>query len=307
MSSAKPRTLRIEDGKLRSNVSTHHVASKEASPTPMPRSTLLLIAVLLAIAGCRAAAPMPSPQQPSPLGSAPSPGDEGWISLFDGASVSGLRAYAVIDGPDGLPSGRWEIADGTLRTIPGTGTDLITDASFEDFELEFRWAVSPGGNSGVMIAVHESTEPAWTTGPEYQILDDAGHRDGQYPLTTAGSNYGLYAATRGVVSPAGEWNSTRIVAKGAHVEHWLNGEKVVEYDLGTAQMDAALAAMFAMAVGSHALLDWLGTDTSAPIGIMALWPFSGAYYESDAHVFMAVSRRYWLEEFWSYNARVLAR
>jgi len=69
----------------------------------------------------------------------------------------------------------------------------------------------------------------------------------------------------------------------------------------------ALAAMFAMAVGSHALLDWLGTDTSAPIGIMALWPFSGAYYESDAHVFMAVSRRYCLEEFWSYNARVLAR
>lgn len=70
---------------------------------------------------------------------------------------------------------------------------------------------------------------------------------------------------------------------------------------------AAYAAIFAIAVGSHALFDWLGTDTSAPIGIMALWPFSGAYYESDAHVFMAVSRRYWLEEFWTYNVRVLAR
>lgn len=69
----------------------------------------------------------------------------------------------------------------------------------------------------------------------------------------------------------------------------------------------ACAAMFAIAVGSHALLDWLGTDTSAPIGIMALWPFSGAYYESDAHVFMAVSRRYWLDEFWAYNVTVLAR
>lgn len=70
---------------------------------------------------------------------------------------------------------------------------------------------------------------------------------------------------------------------------------------------AALAAMFAIAVGSHALFDWMGTDTSAPIGIMALWPFSREYYESNAHVFMAVSRRYWLDEFWTYNFRVLAR
>lgn len=68
-----------------------------------------------------------------------------------------------------------------------------------------------------------------------------------------------------------------------------------------------IAAMLAAAVGSHALLDWLGTDTSAPVGIMALWPFSTSYYESDAHVFMAVSRRYWLAEFWSYNAMVVAR
>ena len=69
----------------------------------------------------------------------------------------------------------------------------------------------------------------------------------------------------------------------------------------------AFAAVLALAVLSHAMLDWLGTDTSAPIGIMALWPFSASYYESDAHVFMAVSRRYWLDEFWSYNLRVLGR
>ena len=68
-----------------------------------------------------------------------------------------------------------------------------------------------------------------------------------------------------------------------------------------------IALMLAIATASHALFDWLGTDTSAPIGIMALWPFSREYYESDAHVFMAVSRRYWLEEFWTYNFRVLAR
>jgi inner membrane protein len=68
-----------------------------------------------------------------------------------------------------------------------------------------------------------------------------------------------------------------------------------------------LALLLAVAVASHTLLDWLGTDTSAPIGIMALWPFSTSYYESDAHVFMAVSRRYWLDEFWTYNLRVFAR
>lgn len=66
-------------------------------------------------------------------------------------------------------------------------------------------------------------------------------------------------------------------------------------------------ALIAFAVLSHALLDWMGTDTSAPIGIMALWPFSQEYFEADAHVFMAVSRRYWLPEFWTYNLTVLAR
>lgn len=69
----------------------------------------------------------------------------------------------------------------------------------------------------------------------------------------------------------------------------------------------AMAAMVAIAVLSHVLLDWLGTDTSAPIGVMALWPFSGEYVESQLHLFMAVSRRYWLEEFWTYNFTVLAR
>lgn len=70
---------------------------------------------------------------------------------------------------------------------------------------------------------------------------------------------------------------------------------------------AVLALILAAAVASHAAFDWLGADTSAPIGIMALWPFSASYYESDAHVFMAVSRRYWLDEFWTYNLRVLGR
>ena len=67
------------------------------------------------------------------------------------------------------------------------------------------------------------------------------------------------------------------------------------------------AILIACAVASHALFDWLGSDTSAPIGIMALWPFSRAYFESDLHLFMAVSRRYWLPEFWTYNLTVLAR
>lgn len=70
---------------------------------------------------------------------------------------------------------------------------------------------------------------------------------------------------------------------------------------------ARVAAAVAVAYASHTLLDWLGTDTSPPIGIMALWPFSRAYYESHLHVFMAISRRYWLPEFWTYNVRALIR
>lgn len=159
-----------------------------------------------------------------------------WTVLFDGTSTSAWRGYQRPD----LPSG-WTIVDSAL-TRTGRGGDIITRDQFGDFELELDWKVAPKGNSGIMYRVTEADSSTYRTGPEMQVLDDAGHPDGKDHLTSAGSNYGLYAALAGVVKPAGEWNHVRIVARGAHVEHWLNGQKVVEYELWSPDWEAKVKA-----------------------------------------------------------------
>jgi hypothetical protein len=109
----------------------------------------------------------------------------------------------------------------------------MTVEQFANFELRLEWMVAPGGNSGIFYRVTEDSNQTYKTGPEMQVLDDARHADGQSRLTSAGACYGLYPAPAGVVRPAGEWNQVRIVVNGPHVEHWLNGQKVVEYELGS--------------------------------------------------------------------------
>ena len=114
--------------------------------------------------------------------------------------------------------------------------DIMTREQFGDFEFSFEWRISEGGNSGVIYRVKEQDSPSWHTGPEMQILDDERHPDAQQGVDgnrTAGSLYDMIAPTPGVVRPAGEWNQARIVARGPNVEHWLNGEKVVEYEVGS--------------------------------------------------------------------------
>jgi hypothetical protein len=149
----------------------------------------------------------------------------GWRALFDGATTAGWRGYKRSDVPDG-----WRVVDGSLTRV-GPGGDLITTDQFGNFELALEWKVQPRGNSGVFYRVTEEGEQTYFTGPEMQVLDDAGHPDGKSRLTSAGANYGLYPAPAGVVRPAGEWNQARVLANGAHIEHWLNGTKVVEYEL----------------------------------------------------------------------------
>ena len=161
--------------------------------------------------------------------------DEGWILLFDGVSLDGWRGYDRATLPEG-----WAAEDGTLTRV-GPGGDIVYDRVFRDFELTFDWRIPPGGNSGVFYRAEEGEEWIYHSAPEYQILDDAGHPDGQSPLTSAGSNYGLYPAPRGIVRPAGEWNRGRIVVEGDRVEHWLNGTRVVEYVLGSAEWERRVA------------------------------------------------------------------
>ena len=136
------------------------------------------------------------------------------------------RAY----GGGGMPA-TWSIMDGVITHTPGGG-DLISVETFADFEFDFDWKIAPGGNSGIMYHVDEQFGAPYQSGPEYQILDNAGHSDGKSPLTSAASCYGLYAPAADLTRPVGEWNTGRIVVDGAHVEHWLNGTKVLDYDFG---------------------------------------------------------------------------
>jgi hypothetical protein len=152
----------------------------------------------------------------------------GWRSLFDGRSAEAWRGFKA----DHLPAG-WQVVDGALTRV-GAGGDIVSREQFQDFELELEWKVGPGGNSGIFYRVSEAPEleSVWQSGAELQVLDDARHPDGRRPETSAGSCYGLYPAPPGVVRPAGEWNQVRILVQGNHVEHWLNGRKVVDYELG---------------------------------------------------------------------------
>jgi type 1 glutamine amidotransferase len=153
----------------------------------------------------------------------------GWELLFDGRSAAGWRGFRS----EGFPEKGWEISDGALHVVAGGGGgDLITAKAYRDFEFAFDWKVSPGANSGIMFHVSEEYGAPWETGPEYQILDDsaAGHGGGN-PKTSAGALYALVAAEGHTVRPPLEWNRGRILLVGNHLEHWVNGVRVLSITL----------------------------------------------------------------------------
>jgi hypothetical protein len=162
----------------------------------------------------------------------------GWKMLFDGKTFNGWRGFKMAGAPKG-----WRITkNGELYFKSKGGGDIMTVDEFEDFELQLEWKISKGGNSGIFFGVTEDDEYSWKTGPEMQVLDNARHEDGLDPKTSAGSNYALHAPTRDVTRPAGEYNEARIVVKGTHIEHWLNGVKIVEYEIGSPDWQALVAA-----------------------------------------------------------------
>ncbi len=153
----------------------------------------------------------------------------GWTSLFDGKTLSGWRAFKSEQPPAG-----WTVKDGVLART-GAGGDLMTVKAYGSFELELDYRIAPGGNSGIMYRVTTEGQAPYWSGPEYQILDNERHADAKNgPDRLSGANYDLIAPSAAVSKPAGEWNTARIVVHGNHVEHWLNGTKVVEYELGSA-------------------------------------------------------------------------
>lgn len=160
----------------------------------------------------------------------------GWRLLFDGATTKGWRGYKQT----AMPAG-WRVIEGALVRDTGGG-DIVTEEEFTDFELELDWKLAEGGNSGLFFHVTEDHGYPWETGPEMQILDNDRHGDGKNPMTSAGSNYALHAPPSDVTRPIGLWNRARLVVKGSHVEHWLNGKKLLEYELWTDEWKALVAA-----------------------------------------------------------------
>ncbi|PAP75423.1 3-keto-disaccharide hydrolase [Rubrivirga marina] len=194
----------------------------------MPRA-LLALAALVTLAGCAGG-----------VGSADGapPSQDDWVELFDGTSLDGWHGYARADVP-----AAWSVEGGVLTLTPGTddGGDLVAPGTYGDFELEVEWRIAECGNSGIFYRGEESADlaPIYRTALEMQVLDDC-HPDGQYPSHRNGALYDLYTPTEGASRP-GDWNTSRIVADGADLEHWLNGEQIVEAEQGSAEWDARLA------------------------------------------------------------------
>ncbi|MEP7000356.1 MAG: DUF1080 domain-containing protein [bacterium] len=160
----------------------------------------------------------------------------GWKLLFDGKNLDSWRGYKRAD----IPAG-WRVADGTLtKTTPVE--DIVSKEEFGDFDLMIEWKIGEAGNSGIFYRGTEEFDKIYWTAPEYQLLDDIKAADNKTRLTCAGAAYGLYPSPIGHLNPVGDWNVTRIVAKGAHVEHWLNGFKLLEYEEWSPDWEAKMKA-----------------------------------------------------------------
>ena len=167
-------------------------------------------------------------------------GDEkaqGWKLLFDGSSTRGWRSFKK----DSFPPNRWVVEDGWLHCLGKGGGEIISDAEFDDFELEWEWKQAPAGNSGVKYFITEMRTSA--IGHEYQLIDEERESDAKQAngKRVSASFYDVLKPTKVATRPPGEINQSRILVKGNHVEHWLNGAKVLEYQCGSAALKEAVA------------------------------------------------------------------
>lgn len=163
----------------------------------------------------------------------------GWQLLFDGRTTNGWRNFRQQTIRDG-----WQVVEGALTRVD-QGGDIITEEQFTNFELALEWKLSPdgpAGNSGIFYRATEEASIIYLGAAEMQILDNERHPDGRSALTSAGSNYALHGVAHHHARPVGEWNTVRIVVDGNQVQHWFNGAKVVEFELGSPDWLARVAA-----------------------------------------------------------------
>ena len=199
----------------------------------------------------------------------------GWKLLFDGKTTAGWRGYHSTT----FPAQGWAVEDGAIKKVakgekPGSGGDIITTGEYGNFELALEWKLAAGGNSGLKYLITETPDGKGHSGVGYemQILDDERHPDAKEGVNgnrTAGSLYDLIAPSTHAAKPIGEWNQARLVVRGHHVEHWLNGQKVVQFEIGSPEMKALIAKSkykdikgFGEATSGHILLQDHGDEVS---------------------------------------------
>ncbi len=225
--------------------------------TPACRSVCvaLLAGIVVLALGC-SSGDSPDAEGAAPNALTAAEEADGWTLLFDGESFEGWTGL----GRDTIPPGHWQIEDGTIRKVesgevptapdgqPLEGGDIMTEEAYRNFELKLEWRASKGGNSGIKYNVSDSLSVAHdpvhaALGFEYQLLDDQRHPDSEEPSHRAAALYDLIPAGEAkALRPVGEWNQARLVFDGPRGEHWLNGEKVLEYDLTSARFDSLFAA-----------------------------------------------------------------
>jgi hypothetical protein len=190
-----------------------------------------------AIMACAKQEAKPVAESAAPATAVPSvaTADTAMKPLLDSA-LSQWRTYKTPSGQQG-----WTFKDGVL-TKTGNASDLQSMAQYANFELDWDWMLAEGGNAGVFYRVTEEYDKPYWSGPEYQLLDDLKHPDGKDSTRTAASAYAIYAPTAKVSKPGGQWNTSRLIVNGTHVEHWLNGTKVVDYELKGADWTAKVKA-----------------------------------------------------------------
>jgi len=199
----------------------------------MPSIRTCVLVIVFGLACCTPELPVAEAQDRRLAGKentlSPDEKNAGWRLLFDGRTTAGWRGYKSKMMPDS-----WKVENASLLSRPLKGNsrgDIVTVDQFDNFELVLDWKMTKGGNSGVFYRATEEHANVWDSGPEFQILDNAGHIDGLNPVASAGACYAVFAPARDATRPLGQWNQARIVAQGKHVEHWLNGEKLLEYDI----------------------------------------------------------------------------
>lgn len=208
----------------------------------------------------------------------------GWKLLFDGKTMKSFEA---------APEDAWAVEDGCLKALkrPRLRMDLVSKESFQDFELAFEWKVEAGSNSGVKYLIQDSVlvddgqlpqkmgfekqvgyflehrtakaelvkkgsdAQVYPVAFEYQVIDDAGHSDALHNVKSrAGALYRMVAPTQAMAKAVGEWNQARIVVRGMHAEHWLNGVKVVDTDLKSAEIRTEIEKRWPVGHPVHTLL-----------------------------------------------------